>query len=331
MTFNPGAFNWEALAGLASGNSVQEQMGNVNQILAAQRPGLQAAAQQNKTLAYLRTKYPDLAAQVEAGMPVTAAWSQIAQAQQPKQGQFVTLPDGTYGSWDGQNLNKLGVAQKPADLPAIADEYNWMKTQGYKGTPEQYQAYKAGLNKSGFMVEQSPDGFRVVQGDLASAPSKITEGQSKDINWLTRGNNSNEELSRLDAKLAELGNDTAARLGMPGNYLKDADYQLAERAGRDFLAVVLRKDSGGAITAAEMAEYGPMFLPQPGDKPPAIAAKKKAREVFLKAMTAGLPKNMQGIVPNIDQATPSVNTTTTSDPVAVTLPDGTQGTIRRTK
>jgi hypothetical protein len=135
---------------LAGGQTVGQQLGgigtNVAPLLARQAEQRQQMEQQNKTVEFIKRTNPQLAAQIEAGMPVSEAWRQINEAQQPKKSSFQVLPDGTYGAWDGQQFSKLGTAQKPADLPAFADEYNWMVTQGFKGTPEDYQKHKASLD-----------------------------------------------------------------------------------------------------------------------------------------------------------------------------------------
>lgn len=307
----------------------------IGQNLAVQREKMEGQQIENKTRSFVQKAFPD-ADVANMPPPVLKMYAEqaIKQRFQPKTSEFKQLDDGTYGVFDGTNFNKLGSAPKQADMPAIADEYNFAKQQGFKGSFQDYQAYKAGLNKSGFMVEQTNDGLRVVQGDLSSAPSKITESQSKDINWLTRGKGANEELSKLDAKLTSLTENTASKAGVLGNYAKSEDYQMAERAGREFLAVVLRKDSGGAITPDEYASYAPTFLPQPGDGPQVIERKRLARERFLDAMNRGLPANMQSVVPNNDPAATTTTPTTdqsATQPKRVILPDGTQGTIRRTK
>jgi hypothetical protein len=147
MPFQPGNLNWAALAALGSGNTVGEQIGNANNVMLAQQPIIAQQQQQNKTLAYLQQAHPELAAQVAAGMPVAEAWRQVNEAQQPKKAQFVTLPDGRYGSWDGTTFNPLGTAQKPMDLPAAAQEYEYAKnTQGFTGSYQDWQKYKAGLD-----------------------------------------------------------------------------------------------------------------------------------------------------------------------------------------
>ncbi|KAB0680161.1 hypothetical protein [Aureimonas leprariae] len=77
--------------------------------------------------------------------------------------------------------------------------------------------------------------------------------------------------------------------GLPfGNFFTSSDYQQADQAGREFLASVLRKDSGAAITDQEMAIYGKTYLPQPGDGAEVLQQKRAARRQALSAIETGL-------------------------------------------
>ena len=49
-------------------------------------------------------------------------------------------------------------------------------------------------------------------------------------------------------------------------------------AMREWLAAILRKDTGAAVTDQELATYGKTYFPVPGDGPQQIAAKRAARE-----------------------------------------------------
>lgn len=299
MRFNPGQLNWAALSGLASGNNVGEQFANVNNIMAAQQPGIEQKATENKTLAYLNQFHPEIAAQVTAGMPMQNALQMVAQAQQPKTPNlsFQKLDDGTYGTFDENagTFNKLGTAQKPANLPGIADEYNWMVTQGFKGTPQEYQAWKSSLSKTGMMVENDGNGnFRMVQGDPSTFPTKpLTEAQSKDQNFLQRAQNAETNLVPVESELTSWAQKRATGLPLDmGNYLTSPEYQKAEQAGKEVLAIILRKDTGAAVTPQEFKDYGAIYLPQPGNDKEVIAQKRAARQVVIKAIADGLPDHV---------------------------------------
>ncbi len=104
------------------------------------------------------------------------------------------------------------------------------------------------------------------QGGIASGMPKLTEGQSKDTVFVTRASGALPILDNLESKLLSLGENVAGSLPL-GNFLQSEDYQKANNAGREFLAAILRKDTGAAVTDQEMANYGATYIPQPGDKP----------------------------------------------------------------
>jgi hypothetical protein len=71
--------------------------------------------------------------------------------------------------------------------------------------------------------------------------------------------------------------------------MKSDNYQLAEQSGNEFLTGLLRKDSGGAITPAEVATYGAIYLPRPGDSSQVLEQKRSARNRATIAVEAGMP------------------------------------------
>lgn len=118
----------------------------------------------------------------------------------------------------------------------------------------------------------------------------LTEAQSKDTVFATRATNALPLVDKYEQSLLSLGENLAE--GVPlnlGNYAQSEEYQVARDAGRDFLATLLRKDSGAAITPNEETIYGKMFLPQPGDKPAALQAKRQRRALAVEAIKAGMP------------------------------------------
>ena len=118
---------------------------------------------------------------------------------------------------------------------------------------------------------------------------KLTEGQSKDVNYYSRGRYANAELTpQLEQELTSLPQSLWSDVPIVGNYGKTAEYQTAKRAASEFLAVILRKDTGAAVTPAEFALYGPMYLPEPGDTPQVVEAKRAARERALSSLKLGL-------------------------------------------
>jgi len=64
----------------------------------------------------------------------------------------------------------------------------------------------------------------------------------------------------------------------PLNAFRSSTDQQLEQAQREWIAALLRRDTGAAVTPQEFRLYGPMYLPQPGDSPAVIEQKRAARE-----------------------------------------------------
>lgn len=156
----------------------------------------------------------------------------------------------------------------------------------YSGlNPQQRAEYDRLYGKSGGMSVTLPDGTVVQQGGPAM---KLTEQQSKDIGFYNRGISAQDTLSTNESALTNLRDAAVSGIPGAGNYMVSPQYQAAQQSAREFLAAILRKDTGAAITNTEMEIYGKMYLPQPGDSPATLEQKKQSRETALDALKTGL-------------------------------------------
>lgn len=126
------------------------------------------------------------------------------------------------------------------------------------------------------------------QGGNAVAAPKLTEAQSKDVGFYNRGAAILPRLEKQDKALTDALSATGSRLPLVGNYLKSDAYRQAEQTGRELLAVILRKDTGAAVTDSEMQMYSSMYLPQPGDDAATIRQKQEGRKTALEGLRMGL-------------------------------------------
>lgn len=135
-----------------------------------------------------------------------------------------------------------------------------------------------------------PDGKPTVQigGAAGSGAMKLTEGQSKDLGFVDRGEASLVNLDKYEKALTSIGATAANAVPVVGNYLTGPAFQQAKQAGDEFLNVILRKDTGAAITLQEQQIYGEVFLPRPGDSPEVIEQKRQHRRVALDGIRKGL-------------------------------------------
>lgn len=115
-----------------------------------------------------------------------------------------------------------------------------------------------------------------------------TVEQGKSASFLKRAVNANTNYSGLGdigarsyigQKVADIAPDVT-------NYFSDANRQKAEQAEREFIAAVLRYDSGAAIPPEEFVTNGKIYFPRPGDTPEVIAQKAQARRVAIEGLKA---------------------------------------------
>lgn len=208
------------------------------------------------------------------------------------------------------DLERQKLAQP--DLSPDLKEYNFAVSQGFKGS---YVDFKNALKNSSELSVQLADGTTITQGS-GKPPN---EGQGKDIGFLTRMTGAMTSLDQNEGALLSLGENVGGRAPVVGNYLKSPKCQQAEQAGREFLTGLLRKDSGGAVTAEEDALYGAMYLPRPGDSKEVLTQKREARKRAALGIKMGLPAH---IIANMEKngvdfstlnADPSTGPTTPSN------------------
>lgn len=132
------------------------------------------------------------------------------------------------------------------------------------------------------LAQYSPKGLDVA-GDI-----KLTEGQSKDLGFWNRMDGVEPNLQKYEDALTSGGEKIKGSIPFVGNALVSEDYQIARGDAGEWIAAILRKDTGAQVTDAEWALYGPIYIPQFGDKPGEIARKRERR----KRAVAGIKKGL---------------------------------------
>ena len=218
-----------------------------------------------------------------------------------------------YAQATGDVVNALKMALTPADPMA---QINLQKAQleleqlqnpqaeFRRATAEEAAAYGAAAGQFGpdgrFYAVDVPQnmtiesdgagGFRMVQGAGALTTKPFTEGQSKDVVFATRARGALGVLEPVAENLTNYGMRVAELdpTGLVRGKVQSPEFQIAKNAGDEFLQAILRKDTGAAITPGEQTLYGGVYLPQPGDGPEVLAAKKDARIRAVSAIEAGM-------------------------------------------
>jgi hypothetical protein len=181
------------------------------------------------------------------------------------------------------------AAKDAPNPPANVGEYNFYVEQEKAAgrEPKSFEAYQAAQKGQGLTVTTNADGTTTVQ--QGGSGLKLTEGQGKDIGFYTRGLQANTGLDGLDSQLTDWAQQNANVVPMGlGNALRSPEFRQAKVEADNFLAAILRKDTGAAITDNEFALYGPMFLPQPFDDPATMQLKRQKRATALLALRSGL-------------------------------------------
>lgn len=276
----------DARARLAIG--LEGLMMNPNQALVGQLQegieGRATAAQKNATIEWLRSrKHDDLAAALEAGASPQDVLAESVRRMQPAD------------PMEAINLQKAQLELQQMQNPqpefrrATAEEAAAYGAQGGQFGPDG-RFYAVDVPQGMTIESDGAGGFRMVQGAGATSAKPFTEGQSKDVVYATRAQGALEVLEPVAETLTSLSSQMAGYdpTGVIRSRVQSPEYQVARNAGDEFLQAILRKDTGAAITPSEQALYGVTYLPQPGDGPEVLDAKRAARQRAVAAINAGM-------------------------------------------
>jgi hypothetical protein len=183
-----------------------------------------------------------------------------------------------------QDAQAAGPEFRPA-TPEEAARYG--ATGGQIGTDGRFYPINP---PSGFEVVTGADGATTVRQGAGVGGRPLTEGQSKDNVFATRAEGALRAFEPVADAMTSIG-DRAANLdptGLVRGAVQSDDFQVAQQAGDEFLQAILRKDTGAAITSQEQALYGQTYIPQPGDNPAVLAAKRQARARAVEALKSGM-------------------------------------------
>ena len=200
-----------------------------------------------------------------------------------------------------------------------------MPEETYRPLTDPAERAKYGINPEDTSPYQVGPGNKIsavggASTNISLNEGKLTEGQSKDVNFYARGRAADKELTpQLEKSLTDLPATMWSNTPLLGNYGQTPEFQSAKRAAAEFLAVVLRKDTGAAVTPQEFAAYGPMYLPVPGDTEEVLTAKRTARKRVMDSIKRGLGTARE-LADEIDTemaAEPTSTSETPDDPLGI--------------
>jgi hypothetical protein len=205
--------------------------------------------------------------------------------------------DSTRDPVTGLNaVNRATVATRaPEADPQSVREFKYAQTQGYKGTYQQYQNEDAnrraprisvsaggGDDKPLTVNEAQLLGVPVGTSRMAVAgmtPKKApTAAQGTIAGYAARIKSAGADLDRLSP---EYGLMARGRDAITPDILNSDIGKSFDRAQRDVVNAILRRESGAVISDSEFANAKKQYIPVAGDSPQRIAEKKRNRDIVL--------------------------------------------------
>jgi len=215
-------------------------------------PGTSETAAANRTMRVLRPKILDGTATEEERADYALATSHY------------TKPGPPQWMADPNDPTKQVLASVPGEIP------EGFPAPGFR---------PGGATEAGSGGGRGP---RVIPGTSKTTP--MTEGQAAAASFADRMQVAVPIMQDLDnvSTYKERGLERA------GNYigynLNSPEYQRLRTAQEAFLAGVLRKESGAAVSPSEWERYAKLYFPMPGDDATTIKMKQQFRETTMQGM-----------------------------------------------
>jgi hypothetical protein len=186
---------------------------------------------------------------------------------------------------NGENMDRARKLLEQRGIPAPQEANPWI--QG--GIPN---GPLSGAGGGRMARADMVAGNRTAQADTGTKTDasgmKLTEQQSKDLGFWNRMNGVAPDIDAFEGALTQMGERMKDGVPLVGNMLVSPEYQQGRRAAGEWIVGLLRKDTGAQVTKEEWGLYGPIYMPQPGDAPETLQAKREARLRAMEGMKAGL-------------------------------------------
>lgn len=141
------------------------------------------------------------------------------------------------------------------------------------------------VSKDGLATQKTALEIDKMEREAAAGPSaQAAEGERDNAAFLRRAIGANDSYSKLDigprSYVGEIIQGAAPGLlnQLPEAIGNSPDRQVADANQLEFIAAILRADSGAAIPEQEIARAADLYFPKPGDSEEAIRTKAEARQ-----------------------------------------------------
>lgn len=135
--------------------------------------------------------------------------------------------------------------------------------------------------------------YSALMGDQDKGLDLDADGR-KSMGYAMRMQSAEQDLEDILTEFAPSGNMGSIANMLPNMFKSDRRQQYEAAAG-DWIAAVLRRESGAAISETEFARDFKRYFPQPGDKEGTIKLKAKRRQRALESVT--VPLGLGSVIP----------------------------------
>lgn len=200
----------------------------------------------------------------------------------------------------GQPAPQQPQAPPPQQSAAPADPYDRMLTPSR--TPEQLMAERRERAARAMAVGDAKGAAKIMNGE-----DDLKEYQTKDALWAERMMRSEVALRGIERQYsgtAGQGSPASSinRLwpdtGIIADLTNSQSWREYQQASREWIAAMLRKDTGAAVTETEWKLYFPTFFPQPGDSAQVLEQKRASRMAAAGALREASGPAFQRMFPN---------------------------------
>jgi hypothetical protein len=210
------------------------------------------------------------------------------------------VPD--LGSFEDYLLRAAGRNPTPAQIEDARKKYNQSDDPAKQPPRERYSvqpfSYKDGTTGLVRVNLDTGEPTIIATPKDVGGFGKPSDVERQAVSYYDRAKAADENAAGFEDDMHGLGSQLQTLLP---SFLQSANGQRYSQAQREFTEARLRKESGAAIPATELANDAKTYFVQPGDTPQVIAQKQASRARFLR----GLNKSTGNLQQKSDETKPS--------------------------
>ena len=187
-------------------------------------------------------------------------------------------------------FDTFNAANAPAEQPNPQSAIAKLQQDFTNGliTQEQYEFGLRDMAPSD-QVETiyGPDGKPILTRGPAGGAASLNVDEAKNVGFYERMLEAEGTIRPLERAGTDVGQSVAGNIPLVGNYMLSDEFQQLRQAKADFIAALLRRESGAVINPSEFNDADQRYFPQPGDSAAVIKQKREARRIAIDGVAAG--------------------------------------------